>query len=61
MNNRKSIVSNPKFKVLMNKGRSKGFVTYKEVLKSIPNAEKDINLLDDLYGILHEEKIEVIE
>lgn len=57
----KAIKVNPKFKVLLSKGRSKGFITYKEILKIFPNVEEDIQMLDDLYSYLYEENIDVIE
>jgi len=53
--------NNPKLKNLVNKGRSKGFVTFKEILDTIPDAEEKIDLLDELYSTFFDEKIDVIE
>lgn len=52
---------NPKLKNLINKGKSKGFITYKEILKVMPNAEDDIEVLDQLYALLYQENIDVVE
>jgi len=56
-----SLRDNPKIKNLINKGRSKGFITYDELLRVIPEAEENIELLDELYSIFIEEKIDVME
>src|SRR3990167_6275387 len=56
-----SIKNNPKVMNLLNKGRSKGHVTYQEILNAIPQVEDDLEVLDELYGILLEDKIEVLE
>lgn len=57
----KSFKDDFRFKNLINKGRSKGYVTYKEVLKVVPDAEENIELLDDLYSVFLEEKVDVIQ
>ena len=51
----------PKVKNLINRGRSKGYVTYEEVLKLFPNVEEEIDYLDSLYMVLLEEGIELME
>src|SRR3989338_7362239 len=56
-----SIKNNPKVMNLLNKGRSKGHVTYQEILNAIPQVEDDLEVLDELYGVLLEDKIEVLE
>jgi len=56
-----SFKGNPKIKNLINKGRSKGHVTYKEVLSAIPGSEGDVELLDEIYSIFIDQNIEVIE
>lgn len=58
---KQSVKDTPKIKKLLNKGRSKGFVTYNEVLGIIPKAEENIEQLDDLYSLLIEEGVDVIE
>ena len=52
---------NPKLRNLLNKGKSKGFVTFEEVLKVFPDAEYNVDVLDQLYALMLEEKIEVVE
>lgn len=52
---------NPKLKNLISKGRSKGFITYKDILRVLPNAEEDLEVLDSLYTILYEEGVDVVE
>ena len=54
-------IGNPKVKNLLTKGKSKGFVTFEEISKIIPNAEYDIEALDQIYALLLEEHIDVIE
>ncbi len=56
-----NLLSNPKIKTLVTKGKSKGFITFEEILKVMPNAEFDIEALDSLYGLLLEENIDVLE
>lgn len=56
-----SLESNPKMRNLLNKGKSKGFVTFEEILKVLPDAEYNVDLLDQLYALMLEEKIEVVE
>jgi len=51
---------NPKIKNLLTKGKSKGFVTFEEIAKVVPNAEYDIEALDQIYSMLLDEKIDVI-
>ncbi len=57
----KSLKDDPRIKNLINKGRSKGYVTYEEVLKIVPEAEDNIEVLDELYTSLIVEKVDVIE
>ncbi len=56
-----SILNNPRIKNLINKGRSKGFLTYKELMSAIPDAENNVELLDAVYTELLDEKIAIIE
>ncbi len=46
---------------LVSKGRERGFITQSEILKALPNVEKDIGLLEDLYDKLFQNNIEVVE
>ena len=55
------IKSNPGLKNLINKGRSKGFVTYQEILDTVPGAEEKIDVLDQLYSIFIDGGVDVIE
>jgi RNA polymerase primary sigma factor len=46
---------------LIAKGRERGFVTYDEILKEIPNVEQDIVFLDELYTKFTTAGIDVLE
>lgn len=46
---------------LLNLGRANGFVTYNDVLDALPDAEKDLDRLEDIFNALFEEGIEVSE
>jgi len=46
---------------LIEKGRSRGFITYAEILNSFPNIEDNIIFLDDLYRRLEETGVNVLE
>jgi RNA polymerase primary sigma factor len=50
-----------KIKDLIERGKSRGFVTQDEVLKYFPRIEEDIRLLEKLYDSLAEFNIEIIE
>jgi len=52
---------NPKIKNLLNKGRSKGFVTYDEILETVPQAEEKLEVLDELYSMFLDENVDVVE
>jgi len=43
------------------KGRQQGFVTQQEILKAIPEAEEQVDLLDDLYSALIDAGVEVVD
>jgi RNA polymerase primary sigma factor len=51
----------PGLKKLIRKGRDKGYVTQEDVLEIFPEAEENIEALDDLYSLLIEEGIDVFE
>jgi RNA polymerase primary sigma factor len=46
---------------LVSAGKAKGFITQQELEQTIPNVEKQIDLLDLLFQILMEEGIEVVD
>ena len=46
---------------LLEKGKREGYVTQEEVLEFFPEAEEDIEKLDDLYTLLIEEGVDVFE
>jgi len=48
-------------KILVSKGRQRGFITYSELLKEFPNIETDLNFLEDLYNKLDEAGVDVLE
>ncbi len=48
-------------KHLVKKGREQRYVTHQELLKAIPNAEEDIDLLDEVYTLFVDLGIEVID
>lgn len=55
------IFSKEKIDQLIEKGKSRGFVTNSEILNMFPNLEKDIEGLDLLYQTLEKEGIELKE
>jgi RNA polymerase primary sigma factor len=50
-----------KMELLIERGRSRGFITQDEILKYFPRIEDDINLLEKLYDALAGVNIEVVE
>ena len=50
-----------KVETLVAKGRSRGFITYSEILKEFPNIENDILWLDQLYTRLEETGVDILE
>jgi len=50
-----------KIKILIQRGKSRGFITQDEILKYFPRIEEDIKLLEELYDSLAEVNIEVVE
>ena len=46
---------------LLKRGKERGFVTYSEILYYFPTIEEDIVMLEDLYGRLEKENIQVLE
>ncbi|HEY6022273.1 MAG TPA: sigma-70 family RNA polymerase sigma factor [Candidatus Paceibacterota bacterium] len=52
---------NKKAEALMERGRTRGFVTYDEILKSFPNIETDVDFLEVLYEKFSTAHIDVLE
>lgn len=52
---------NEKIEELLQKGKTLGFITYDEILKTFPNIEEDVLFLDKLYEKMYQSKIEVLE
>jgi RNA polymerase primary sigma factor len=52
---------NEQLKELVKKGKSVGFVIIEDILKIFPEAENNIEELDQLYGLFMEQNIEVLE
>ena len=46
---------------LIKKGKTQGFVTHQELLKAMPNIEKDFILLDEIYTLFMDLGIEVLD
>jgi len=46
---------------LVSAGKAKGFITQQELEQAVPNVEKQIELLDELFQLLMEEGIEVVD
>ena len=46
---------------LLAKGRERGFITYNEILKEYPNIERNITFLDELYDMIAEAGVTVLE
>jgi len=51
----------PEVRELVKKGRTQGFVTQQELLKAMPNIERDLILLDEIYTLFMELGIEVLD
>lgn len=47
--------------VLIQKGKQQGFVTHQELLKAMPNIEKDLIALDEIYGMFMDMGVEVMD
>lgn len=52
---------NSKLNSLINKGKTRGFVTYNEILKEFPNIELEITFLDEIYNKLEEAAVDVLD
>ena len=47
--------------LLIKKGQEQGFVTYQELLKAMPEAEDNLDTLDEIYGIFMDFAIEILD
>jgi RNA polymerase primary sigma factor len=54
-------ISNEIIQELIKKGRTRGFITLNEIVKTVPKIEKDIEGLEELYSALEDARIQVIE
>ncbi|MEA1929733.1 MAG: sigma-70 family RNA polymerase sigma factor [Patescibacteria group bacterium] len=50
-----------KIERLLEKGRGRGFVTYAELLKELPNVEKDLVFLEEIYDRFEAAGVDVLE
>jgi RNA polymerase primary sigma factor len=53
--------SEDKVEKIMQKGRTKGFITYSEILNTFPHIEYNVLFLEDLYNRLQEAGVDVLE
>jgi len=53
--------NNKKLTELVKKARKQGFITQDEIMSAIPNAEENIESLDEIYATLLDEGIEVMD
>ena len=51
----------PAIKHLIKKGREQRYVTHQEIMTAIPDIEKDIGLLDEVYSLFIDLGVEVID
>ncbi len=58
---RRAVDLEQKAKLMVEKGKKRGFVTYDEIIKEFPDIESNILFLDDLYEKLSSSGIDVLE
>lgn len=58
---KKQLAVKEKTDILFQKGKTRGFVTYAEILKEFPHIEEDVMFLDDLYAKFQEANIDILE
>jgi RNA polymerase primary sigma factor len=56
-----NLTDNPGVKKLIATGREHGFVTQDQILSVFPNAEEDVEAIDELYALLMDEGIDVFD
>src|SRR3989344_8118830 len=54
-------VSQEEISALLKKGEERGFLTSSEILYSIPNLERNVEALENIYDSLHERGVEIRE
>ncbi|MDB5204058.1 MAG: RpoD subfamily polymerase sigma-70 subunit, polymerase primary sigma factor [Candidatus Taylorbacteria bacterium] len=52
---------NKKLDLLLAKGRTRGFVTYDDILKDFPNIEDDVSFLDTIYEKFSTSGVDILE
>ena len=57
----KKVFTSKKLRLLIKKGKKRGFITYSEILYSFPGMKKNIKGLEKLYDRLEKEEIEIKE
>ena len=57
----KAELTKNKTETLLRKGKTRGFITYAEIIKEFPHIEEDVALLDNIYEMSQEAGIDVIE
>jgi len=60
-NQKKEVEMQKRANNLVLKGKKRGFITYDEILKELPDVESDILLLDELYEKLSSAGVDVLE
>ena len=50
-----------KINALLDRGKTRGFVTYSEILYYFPTIEEEVMLLEDLYARLEKENVQILE
>ncbi len=58
---KKHVFEEEKIQELLKKGKERGFITSSEILHFFPNIERDLSGLEELYGKLEQEGVEVRE
>lgn len=51
----------PEIESLIEKGKSQGFITQEDIVSLVPDAEGDMERFDEIYSVMLEEGIEVME
>ncbi len=57
----KAEILEEQIQLLLKKGKTRGFVTYSEILKEFPRIEEDILFLENIYDRFQEASIDVLE
>ena len=46
---------------LLEKGKQKGYLLHDEIIAAFPNAEQDIESLDEFFSTLYEQGVDIVE